>query len=158
MSLQLIIMRGLPGSGKSSLAKAILENSRSVSSTGIILSTDDYFETPQGYVFVARQIGIAHAWNQHRAFQAMRMGLTPIIIDNTNTQRWEARPYVEAGLAHKYTIEIVEPTTPWCKSPTELAYRNTHSVSLVVIENMLKRWEDEFTVESILCSVNPDHK
>ncbi|EFC43196.1 predicted protein [Naegleria gruberi] len=159
----MILLRGISGSGKSTLASEIMKNHGIDYTTGYkdhIFSTDDYFVDPQtgNYNFDATQLGKAHQWNQKRASDAMKNGTTPIIIDNTNTQKWEAKPYVVAAKANSYVVEITEPTTPWAKNAQELAKRNKHGVPLVAIERMLERWEIDFTVEKILASQPPKRK
>uniref|UniRef100_A0A669QX74 NEDD4 binding protein 2 like 2 n=1 Tax=Phasianus colchicus TaxID=9054 RepID=A0A669QX74_PHACC len=103
----LLILRGLPGSGKSTLSRFLLDHSRD----GIVLSTDDYFRQQDGYTYNAAQLGDAHDWNQKRAKQAMEQGKSPVIIDNTNTQAWEMKPYVEVALEKGYRVEFREPDT-----------------------------------------------
>ncbi|XP_040123054.1 NEDD4-binding protein 2-like 2 isoform X6 [Oryx dammah] len=87
----LILLRGLPGSGKTTLSRILLGQSRD----GIVFSTDDYFHHQDGYRYNVNQLGDAHDWNQNRAKQAINQGRSPVIIDNTNTQAWEMKPYVE---------------------------------------------------------------
>ncbi|KAI9354583.1 hypothetical protein DFJ73DRAFT_759348 [Zopfochytrium polystomum] len=67
-----------------------------------------------------------------------------IVIDNTNTQRWEARAYAELAQRFGYSLETREPETSWwCeRNAAEMAQRNRHGVSEVVIRRMLQRWED----------------
>lgn len=79
-------------------------------------------------------------------------GLSPIIVDNTNTMCWEARPYVELALAHGYVVEVLQPTTAWAFDPVKLAKRNQHGVPEVAIRKMLQRWETDFTVERIMAA------
>ncbi|KAM9301167.1 NEDD4-binding protein 2-like 2 isoform 2-T2 [Morus bassanus] len=58
----LLILRGLPGSGKTTLSRILLGQSRD----GIVFSTDDYFRQQDGYTYNAAQLGDAHDWNQKR--------------------------------------------------------------------------------------------
>eukprot|EP00118_Oscarella_pearsei_P002851 m.11893 g.11893 ORF g.11893 m.11893 type:complete len:1257 (+) comp23675_c0_seq1:47-3817(+) len=141
----LIILRGLPGSGKSTLARQ-LQGAR-----GVICSTDDYFVLGNGkYVFDVTRLGDAHDWNQDKARQAMRRGEHPVIIDNTNCQRWEMKPYVLAARKCFYKVNLVEPDTPWKFDVQELARRNTHGVPAEKIATMLDRYECNVSVDSIL--------
>ncbi|KFV02569.1 NEDD4-binding protein 2-like 2 [Tauraco erythrolophus] len=112
----LLILRGLPGSGKTTLSRVLLGQSRD----GIVFSTDDYFRQQDGYTYNAAQLGDAHDWNQKRAKQAMDQGKSPVIIDNTNTQAWEMKPYVEVALEKGYRVEFHEPDTWWKFDPEEL--------------------------------------
>ncbi|KFQ25847.1 NEDD4-binding protein 2, partial [Mesitornis unicolor] len=86
----LVLLRGVPGSGKSYLARALLEDNPD----GIILSTDDYFYKHGQYHYDPDCLGEAHDWNRKRAKEAFEMRISPIIIDNTNIQAWEMKPYV----------------------------------------------------------------
>jgi len=36
-----------------------------------------------------------------------------VIIDNTNLESWEMKPYMLMALDYGYEIEIMEPNTPW---------------------------------------------
>lgn len=92
----LILMRGLPGSGKSFLSKYIVMRTVPKSElSNHIFSTDDYFKAVNRgvYVFNPTQLSDAHAYNQNRVLNAMRSDWSPIIVDNTNTQAWEMQHY-----------------------------------------------------------------
>ncbi|MEE6472503.1 hypothetical protein FKM82_009626 [Ascaphus truei] len=84
------LLRGLPGSGKSSLARKLKRDFPSA----LVFSTDDFFIMDDGtYLFNQNLLQEAHKWNRKRASKAMKRGKTPIIIDNTNIQAWEMKPY-----------------------------------------------------------------
>ncbi|KAJ8275555.1 hypothetical protein COCON_G00073070 [Conger conger] len=102
----LFILRGLPGSKKSQLARKIQAR---YGHTGLILSTDDYFKDKNGnFNFDYSQLGPAHAWNRDRAEEAMRNRVHPIIIDNCNIRRRHMKPYVQMGLEYVYYIRFME--------------------------------------------------
>ncbi|XP_074995917.1 NEDD4-binding protein 2-like 2 isoform X2 [Calonectris borealis] len=150
----LLILRGLPGSGKSTLSRILLGQSRD----GIVFSTDDYFRQQDGYAYNAAQLGDAHDWNQKRAKQAMEQGKSPVIIDNTNTQAWEMKPYVEVALEKGYRVEFHEPDTWWKFDPEELEKRNKHGVTREKIAQMLERYEYQISIPIVMNSVVPPHK
>ncbi|CAF1626827.1 unnamed protein product [Adineta ricciae] len=143
----LIIMRGCPGSGKSTLAKSLNHGY-----SGVILSTDDYFtdRNLNKYVYDLNKLDDAHRYNRRRASDALKRQVTPVIIDNTNTQTWEMKPYVAMGKEAGYSILLVEPQTPWRYKARELFKRNRHNVPLKRIRDMLTRFEHSVTVQSIL--------
>jgi len=141
--LTLYLMRGLPGSGKSTVAKKLAHN-------GIILSTDNYWMSNGQYQYDPAEITTAHQWNQERANEAMMQGVSPIVIDNTNVQLWQMKPYVESALKYGYEVKFAESNTPWKSNAEELAKRNQHDVPQDVIEQMIVNWDKNPTVENIL--------
>ncbi|XP_035222464.1 uncharacterized protein LOC118195279 isoform X2 [Stegodyphus dumicola] len=143
----LIILRGLPGSGKSSLA-------RKMKFSGAVFSTDDFFYKKGKYAFDPNQLTEAHAWNKIRTRNALEKGVTPVIIDNTNTEVWEMVPYIFLGKKFNYEIVILEPNTPWKFNVKELAKRNKHHVSKEKIAKMKERYQRNVNVESIMQSLN----
>jgi predicted kinase len=156
--LVLYIVRGVSGSGKSSLVKELIAKYHN--GIGYIYSTDEFFYVDQEYRHEPKLLGIAHDWNLARAYRAMHASKSPIFIDNTNTQCWEAKRYVQFGLECGYEIQIIEPKTPWWleRNCVELARRNQHGVKLEVIQSMLARWEDNFDIDSIMNSSIPEFK
>ncbi|XP_044058566.1 NEDD4-binding protein 2-like 2 [Siniperca chuatsi] len=151
--LVLIIMRGLPGSGKSTLARELL----STGSSGLILSTDDYFAHRDGYRYEPGLLGEAHEWNQGRAKDAMHDGQSPIIIDNTNTQAWEMKPYVKMALERGYKVDFCEPDTSWKFDPAELEKRNKHGVPQEKIAQMMDRFSFPISIDIVMSSQEPPH-
>jgi predicted kinase len=153
----LIIMRGVSGSGKSTMARKIAEDRG-----GIIFSTDDFFEREGRYEFDPKMLPSYHAKNQARAEAAMSDGVSPIIIDNTNTQAWEMKPYVEAAVKHGYEVEIVEPGSPGFPEADfkEIMRRQRSraggkSMPEEVINRMMNRFQKGLSVDGILASKNP---
>ncbi|MNE81595.1 hypothetical protein D3C80_1782580 [compost metagenome] len=79
-------------------------------------------------------------------------------MDNTNTQRWEAKPYVVLAQEFGYEVIVREPDTPWRRNAAELAKRNVHGVPVEAIQRMLDRWDEDFSVEAILKSAPPKRR
>lgn len=145
----LIILRGLPGSGKSTLANQLGQG-------GVVLSTDDYFEQGGEYAFDPYKLPEAHQWNYIRALNAMKRGISPIVIDNNVVKAWEAKPYVKEALRYGYRVDVREADTPWKFNAEELAKRNKHRVPLDVIQKKLDKWEPDISVEDIMKSEKPE--
>ncbi|CAK6968930.1 NEDD4-binding protein 2-like 2 [Scomber scombrus] len=152
-SLVLILMRGLPGSGKSTMARELL----STGPSGLILSTDDYFAYKDGYHYEPGLLGKAHEWNQSRAKDAMHDGRSPVIIDNTNIQAWEMQPYVKMALERGYRVDFCEPDTRWKFDPHELEKRNKHGVTQEKIAQMMDRFSFPISIDIVMCSQEPPH-
>lgn len=100
----LILMRGVSGSGKSTVAKQLANRLG-----GTLFSTDDFFMKDGKYHFDQNLIAVNHQRNQARTEEAMSKGESPIIIDNTNSQAWEMKPYYELAQKYGYQIEIKQP-------------------------------------------------
>lgn len=149
---KLIIMRGLPGSGKTTRAKELKGRN------GVILSSDDYFTEDGVYKFVPAKLKDSHLWNIERAIDSMKTGLTPVIIDNVNGKNWEPKKYAEAAVEYGYFVSFEEPRTEWRYDPVECSKRDTHGVPIHIIERMYNDWEKNMTVESILNSKAPWEK
>ncbi|XP_067451272.1 NEDD4-binding protein 2-like 2 [Thunnus thynnus] len=149
----LILMRGLPGSGKSTMARELL----STGPSGLILSTDDYFAHKDGYHYEPGLLGEAHEWNQRRAKDAMHDGRTPVIIDNTNIQAWEMKPYIKLALERGYRVDFCEPDTNWKFDPYELEKRNKHGVPQEKIAQMLDRFSFPISIDIVMSSQEPPH-
>ena len=157
----LIICRGVSGSGKSTLAQELGKG-------GVVLSSDDFFTTPTGeYVFDVSKLRAAHDWNQKRAEDAMRNGVSPIVIDNTNTTAKEIFVYVKLGKTYGYDIKFAEPNwhpnlrTPdgkWNfdfinKMQQERNKKNkTKIIPESVVRNMIDRYQYNLTEDDVLKS------
>ncbi|KAG8001878.1 NEDD4-binding protein 2-like 2 [Nibea albiflora] len=152
-SLVLILMRGLPGSGKSTLARELL----STGPSGLILSTDDFFAHRDGYRYEAGLLQAAHEWNQWRAKDAMDDRRSPIIIDNTNIQAWEMKPYVKMAIDRGYKVDFCEPDTSWKFDPRELEKRNKHGVHQEKIAQMMDRFSLPISIDIVMSSQEPLH-
>ena len=88
---QLILLRGLPGSGKSTFANLL---------GGIHVEADQYFMRDGEYRFDASKLKQAHNWCKLRVEHSMEDGVDKITVSNTFTQEWEMDAYFE--LAEKY--------------------------------------------------------
>lgn len=129
----LILLRGLPGSGKSTLGSVILncfsyENSKP-------LSADDYFIDENGtYNFDATKLKEAHNNCQQRCAEQMKLEISRIVVANTFTQEWEMKSYYNMAERYGYRVHsvIVE---------NRHGSENIHSVPLDKLEIMLNRFE-----------------
>jgi predicted kinase len=138
----LIVMRGIPSSGKSTKAKEL------AGSEGVIHSTDDVIEAQGDYrEFFANMIANkdfsplskVHSINIKNLIKSLKSGISPVILDNTNIKQNEPKEVVksalELGLDDK-NIKFVDIGTGGL-SAKELADRNTHGVPLDKIEAMI---------------------
>jgi predicted kinase len=153
---KLIVLRGIPGAGKSTKAKELVGE-------GIIHSTDDLIESQGDYrKFFSDMISSGnfgplsemHKQNYLNAVNSMESGITTVIIDNTNIRPSEAKNYVESALNLGYSddnIKFVDIGTGGLLAE-QLAERNTHGVPLDKIKSMIQAHQSagELTLEKVL--------
>jgi predicted kinase len=90
----LILLRGLPGAGKSTFAKTL---------GGIHIEADHYFMKDGEYKFDASKLKQAHEHCRTSTEGWMMEGYN-IVVSNTFTQEWEMDAYYE--LAKKYGYRV----------------------------------------------------
>lgn len=135
----LYIIRGLPGSGKSTLGEKLADTDIHYHPTqgGIVYhsyAADDWFTDKDGnYNFVPEELADAHEDCRARVMGAMMSGTAEnICVCNTFSQSWEAEPYVKLCKAYGYTPVVLE-----CQSQ----FGNIHDVPQESIDAMKDRWE-----------------
>jgi dephospho-CoA kinase len=128
---ELIILRGLPGSGKTTFANLI-----GASGAGCAhFEADMFFETEGKYKFDGSKLKEAHKWCLNKVEWSMLYGnLHQIIVSNTFTQEWEMEPYFKLAEENewKVTTVIVE---------NRHDGKNIHSVPDEKIQEMKKRFD-----------------
>ena len=95
----IFIMRGLPGSGKSTLVKIVSKVYKGQNPK--VCSADHYFINESGdYVFNPAFLKDAHKSSQDKMKSFVKDGQPLVIVDNTNVEHWEMRPYFMVWIAH----------------------------------------------------------
>lgn len=128
-----IILRGLPGSGKSTIAN-LLRGFQPCKSA--IVSADEYFMSVDGYKFDKSKLGEAHEFCFSNFKNACLINLN-IIVDNTNLSFKEYSKYIQWAKPQGYSIQIITIETDL--SDEELAKRNIHGVPVETIKRMRAR-------------------
>uniref|UniRef100_A0A6B2ECP2 Smr domain-containing protein n=1 Tax=Phlebotomus kandelakii TaxID=1109342 RepID=A0A6B2ECP2_9DIPT len=138
----MILMRGLPGSGKTHLARTIIDQTVKGDYRRYIFSSDNFFYDVNGvYRYDLDKLSEAHAFNQNCVFKRAYDGWSPIIVDNTSMKLWEMHVYCKYAIQFGYVVRILEPTTPWAWNISRLSQMNKHSVPRESIERMLLKYE-----------------
>lgn len=122
--MRLIIIRGIPGTGKTTLANIISSN---------VLETDDFFTDSQGvYEFNSEFLPYYHRLNQIRVRQAMNALEETIVVSNTFAQIKEMKPYIDMAINNKYEIKVISLVG---------LHPNEHDAPPTLVEKLTSIWE-----------------
>jgi predicted kinase len=97
----LYIVRGIPGSGKSTFSKTL---------GGIHIEADQYFVDIEGnYNFDGSKIKLAHEYCRAQTgawmkTDGLQVNVDKIVVSNTFTQEWEMQPYFELAKTYGYKV------------------------------------------------------
>lgn len=134
MSKLLVLLRGLPGSGKSSFAKHMW-------SDFVICEADQFFYDSEGnYNFNPSKLKDAHKYCRDRVETFMSDNeknpqfYPEIVVSNTFTKEWEMDEYFK--LAKKYDYQVVSLIVE-----NRHGNKNVHGVPDSKIEEMRNRFE-----------------
>lgn len=122
VNTELVLIRGLPGAGKSTMAKVL-------ALVGYVHFEADMFFVKDGtYCYDRTRIRDAHAWCQNMTREALRAGQRTV-VSNTFTQRREIEPYLQMSR----NVRIIEARGTW---------PNEHGVPDETLRVMAERWEE----------------
>jgi hypothetical protein len=130
----LYIVRGLPGSGKSTYAHTL--------PVDVVYEADQYFMDGDEYKFDPRKLKDAHEWCLNVTNLALRQGRS-VAVANTFTTVWEIQNYVkmvrllDQEIGQNINIVIVTCTGD---------YGNVHGVPDASIERMRNRFASQLTL------------
>ncbi len=130
-SKNLILLRGLPGAGKSSLANVLSENEKYP-----VFAIDNYFtdKITGEYVFNFAENYIAYQQCESLCKQALTQSITKVFIDNTFTLDWELTPYFKLAAEFNYMLYVI----------TVEKYhdnKNVHDISQEQLEKMAEKYK-----------------
>jgi tRNA uridine 5-carbamoylmethylation protein Kti12 len=141
-----IILRGLPGSGKSHWVDTYLNSLGHEVATRAkqqgYFSTDNFFLVDGQYQFDVSKLSQYHQRNLCGFIQALA-NLEPLVIcDNTNVCHWEYAAYQAAAVALGYHVKVVLIGDPKDSQHQQVcAKRNRHGVPLGHIQKMATLFE-----------------
>lgn len=120
---QFILVRGLPGSGKTTLASNLIGFAH--------FEADMFFMREGEYKFDPSLIPQAHQWCQDHTRMALAGGEN-VVVSNTFIQNWEMEPYFKMAQEFNIPIQVVE---------VKGHFGTIHGVPPAAILNMRARWE-----------------
>lgn len=122
---KLILVRGIPGSGKSTIAAAAMDEFDSVH-----LEADMYFIKDGEYKFDADRLHQAHMWCQHETNRHLELDFL-VVVSNTFTTIKELRPYFDIALEHKILPAVYL---------AQNQFSNIHNVPQESLDRMKRRF------------------
>ena len=128
----LYLVRGLPGSGKSTIGRMLHLYADGWGGDGVMFEADDYFMNGVEYKFDKDKLEFAHLHCFNRAYDSMSEGYADVIVSNTFSRNWEMDKYKEAAEIHGYNVFVIE-----CQNN----FGSVHDVPESSIQAMRDRWE-----------------
>jgi tRNA uridine 5-carbamoylmethylation protein Kti12 len=145
----MIIMRGLPCSGKSHTTQTIVRYADDRCEV-VRVSANDYFDGVDGvYRFDAGKLTVAHGDCFRKAITWAITPVLPgrsrlIVVDNTNISSWEISPYIALAQAYAIPCSIL---TIDCASEVRLrrnaARTPDRRIPEIIMANMAMRMREE---------------
>lgn len=142
MEKTLIILRGLPSSGKTTFAQMLvdvmwLNPDVDVETAAVMFAADDYFSEDNPFHFSKLQA--AHDHCRMNVSYAMTEDVPLIVVHNTNVKPREMRPYIKMAQDNGYRYFVLS-LFDGGMTDAELAARNAHGVPEHTMKNMRRKF------------------
>lgn len=122
---EIILIRGVPGSGKTTKAKKEYPNH-------VLYEADQFFTDHKGnYAFDPQKIQDAHKWCQAKAKRSLHAGKN-VVVANTFTRVWEMKPYLMMASRLGCKVKVIEASG---------SFKNVHGVPEEKVKEMRERFE-----------------
>lgn len=141
-----VIMRGIPGSGKSSFNRALKELCEQNGLRLSIHSTDEYFMVDDVYQFDQRKLDCYHTLNKDAFDASLNKCVHVVTVDNTNLRKREYGEYIRSAREKgAYVLAVV-----FYPDLVENHFkRQTHGVPLDVLESMIEKFTSNKVTQDV---------
>lgn len=130
---KLVIIRGVPGSGKSTHANSLIKAYQSEGRTTAHFEADMFFTHEDGsYHWNPKQIGFAHQWCQNQVREALKT-CDVVIVSNTSVKKRDVDVYVNIAKEAGAEYDIYRMFGK---------FKNVHAVPAETVQKMLDSFED----------------
>lgn len=131
---EVTIMRGIPGSGKSTFVRNQIKNKSNQHISSAFCSADKFFIENGIYRFIPNLLASAHEYCFRDFISMINLNIDAIYVDNTNLTPVECSPYVLSGRSFGYDIVFCD-----FKSVTvaQCIERDTKNIPEATMYNMM---------------------
>ena len=126
MEQELLLVRGLPGSGKTTEAKKRIDGNT------IHIENDIFHMINDEYDFKEALVKDAYMWVKGNVCYCLNQG-NNVVVSNTFISNKTINEYVKIGLRYNCKIKIIE---------MKEHYGNVHDVPRMVLGSMKKNWQE----------------
>lgn len=125
---KLIMIRGIPGSGKSTMARGMIERGEADSH----YEPDMFYSRTGTYVWYAEEVFEAHAWCMQNIRRDLIAGKR-VVMAHTFIKCWEIQKYAQIAKELGLKYEVIEANG---------CYQNLHQCPEHVLNHMRESWEE----------------
>jgi hypothetical protein len=130
------LIRGLPGSGKTTLALSLVNNNNDQ------VAENDHYQTINGvYSFDFNFCELSAQWCLAETFRKLRT-YDEVAVANTFVQMKYILPYIKEAAKRQVKIILHTPKTDWFNDINECYQKNVHDVPMENLLAMEMKWED----------------
>jgi predicted ABC-type ATPase len=131
---EVIVLRGVSGSGKSTYAARRAAQSRAGARVAIVSADDFFVGEDGGYTFAPEKLSLAHGACFREFMANITLEVETIIVDNTGGSASEIAPYLLAASAYGYEAEVHQIVCDVALA----SERNVHGVPTARVEAMAR--------------------
>ena len=146
----LFIVRGLPGSGKTTWINKVINKKKLREDSYSICSSDDFFIEDNKYNYNPRELPKAHSACLTEFILSIQANIPFIFLNNTNAQGWEYENYVYLAENKGYKIKVIEIECPDNGYVEYFNRRCKYKVPLSTCNLLRDRWEGDETTHMVI--------